>query len=444
MTIADQLTSVNNSKQAIKAALITKGVAASNTLSSYAGNIGNLNVATNNGWVRPSDWIAMPTIASAEEKFAGLFAITSDYTKLTINPATLLSDGITAGTVIINWGDGNSENIAADGMNWISHTYDYTNINLTACTRGYKQALVTIACAEVGSYFYWLSLCSYDYARDAPSGALYYSVPWLDVVMAGTFTRGISIGSNSTSDVSEPDYSALTLLERCRILRGVPISYSSFFKNCLALQEIELASLVDSTSQLAYAFMFQNCKSLRKINMDFTGVPAGYTCVNMFSGCSGLFEATLNLPNVANYNSLFTGCTSLQKANITANIGAASPFFNCYSLNKAPEGISITTNFGSFFSGCTSLKVVPAYNLSSVGAATTPFLNCNSLEQVKCTNINFTVSFTNCSLGTEALNEIFENLSVNGAGKTITISKNPGAASCNKTIATAKGWVVTG
>ena len=46
--------------------------------------------------------------------------------------------------------------------------------------------------------------------------------------------------------------------------------------------------------------------------------------------------------------------------------------------------------------------------------------------------------------GAAALNEIYANLSANGAGKTITVTGNYGTASDDPSIATAKGWTVTG
>ena len=54
-----------------------------------------------------------------------------------------------------------------------------------------------------------------------------------------------------------------------------------------------------------------------------------------------------------------------------------------------------------------------------------------------------TVSVSYCNLNAAALNKIFTDLGTVTSG-TITISYAPGAATCNRSIATAKGWTVTG
>jgi hypothetical protein len=51
------------------------------------------------------------------------------------------------------------------------------------------------------------------------------------------------------------------------------------------------------------------------------------------------------------------------------------------------------------------------------------------------------VSYT--SLGTAALDQLFTDLPTITA-KTINITGTPGAATCTRSIATAKGWTVTG
>ena len=63
---------------------------------------------------------------------------------------------------------------------------------------------------------------------------------------------------------------------------------------------------------------------------------------------------------------------------------------------------------------------------------------------MQATGINVSVNMANCMFGATALNEIYTNLSASGAGKTITVTGNYGTASDDPSIATAKGWTVTG
>ncbi len=70
------------------------------------------------------------------------------------------------------------------------------------------------------------------------------------------------------------------------------------------------------------------------------------------------------------------------------------------------------------------------------------FDGCSALSSVLATGIADEVSFANCNMNAAALNVLFTNLGT-VVGKTITITGNPGAATCNTAIATGKGWSVT-
>ena len=70
-------------------------------------------------------------------------------------------------------------------------------------------------------------------------------------------------------------------------------------------------------------------------------------------------------------------------------------------------------------------------------------LNCNGLKRCQATGISRSTTFANCTLGPDELNEIYTNLATVTA-QTITVSGNYGTASDNPSIATAKGWTVTG
>ena len=101
---------------------------------------------------------------------------------------------------------------------------------------------------------------------------------------------------------------------------------------------------------------------------------------------------------------MFYNCTSLQSLDLSAtNVGAVTP----------------VGNFANFTSGTTSL------------------IKCR-LPQVKW---SFTVAGN--PLTAAELNLLFGDLAT-VSGQTITITGCTGAATCDKTIATNKGWTVTG
>jgi hypothetical protein len=115
-------------------------------------------------------------------------------------------------------------------------------------------------------------------------------------------------------------------------------------------------------------------------------------------------------------------------------------------LNITGWDTSAVTNATNMFSSCFALEKIPAINLSAVNTLTSQgFCSAsNSLTRMQATGINVSVNISQCMFGAAALNEIYTNLSANGAGKTITVAGNYGTASDDPSIATAKGWTVTG
>jgi hypothetical protein len=77
------------------------------------------------------------------------------------------------------------------------------------------------------------------------------------------------------------------------------------------------------------------------------------------------------------------------------------------------------------------------------------FNSCNSLARIEAKDFRFTFSLgtvvggVSCKLSAAALDEIYTNLPT-VVGQTITVTGNYGIAGDDPTIATAKGWTVTG
>jgi len=69
------------------------------------------------------------------------------------------------------------------------------------------------------------------------------------------------------------------------------------------------------------------------------------------------------------------------------------------------------------------------------------FYYCYSLQIGACLGTEITVSYINCNLGPEALDDIYTNLAT--ATATITVTGNWGVSGDDPSIATAKGWTVT-
>jgi hypothetical protein len=80
---------------------------------------------------------------------------------------------------------------------------------------------------------------------------------------------------------------------------------------------------------------------------------------------------------------------------------------------------------------------------TSASGYSTTFSTCTSLSRIRATGIRFTFTLASLKLSATALNEIYTNLPT-VTGQTITVSGNYGTTGDDPTIATAKGWTVTG
>jgi len=360
MTIADSLTLLNNTKQAIKDAIEDKGVTVGAIpFAEYPDKISEISGGGGDDWVRPADWLPMPSMTDTDEAFYGLVAIFPDDSQFIALSAS--------GAYTVDWGDGTVQNFSSGAQ--ANYQYDYNNPALdgTESSRGYKQAIVTVT-PQSGSNLTALSLN----VKHNQSGLQLYTAGWLDILCGSPnfSTAGLVIGQTSAAETVRKNF-----IERVRILN---LGNTNTFAN-----------------------RFQNLRGLRVIELPDTSA-------------------------VTNMSNAFNGCSSLQTV----------PLFNTQNV----------TNMSNAFSGCNSLTSVPALNTTAVTSSTNfgaMFSFCNNLARIEAKDFRFTFSVANCKLSADALDEIYTNLPT-VTGQTITVTGNWGTATDDPTIATAKGWTVTG
>ena len=201
----------------------------------------------------------------------------------------------------------------------------------------------------------------------------------------------------------------------------ISISASSLFSTMSALKEIVMTNVTFGSTT---SFIFSNCASLEKVTITGPSFANGTSLSSFFSNCSSLRNVLIpNTSGVTNMTAMFVNCTSLTEA----------PFLETQNVQSV----------GSMFSGCTSLVNIPNLNFSGVTAFTTVFNSCPSLSRIQASGMRFSFSVTNCMLGPSELNELYTNLPV-VTGQILTVTGNYGTASDDITIATDKGWSVTG
>ena len=294
--------------------------------------------------------------------------------------------------------------------------------------------------------------------------------------MANMFNNCVSLTTIpllNTTSVSTMN----NMFSGCRNMTSVPlfntesvIIMSGMFNACSILETVPL---FNTASVIYMGSMFFGCSGLKTVPLFNTA--SVITMSNMFNACSILETVPLfNTASVTIVNDMFNSCYKLKTVPLfnTASVTTMSQMFNnCYSLTTVPLfDTSSVTNTNSMFNYCYSLTSVPLFNTASVttmvqmfnncysltsvpalittAVTTSPnfsgmFNNCNSLTRIQAKNFNYTFSVANCKLSATALNEIYTNLPT-VTGQTITVTGNYGTSSDDPTIATAKGWTVTG
>lgn len=242
--------------------------------------------------------------------------------------------------------------------------------------------------------------------------------------------------------------------------------------------------------------MYDTCYMIKTTDLFDTGSCTNFTSMHL-NNYRLISPPTYNTANGTNFTSMFQTCYSLVTAPPfnTANATiVTSMYYNCFSLLNVPEynfnkvdnastlfracvrledppvlNLPVATTISNIFYDCFNLKVIPKMTIPNVTNATTAFLNCYairyipdisfnsvssaanlgmfsanwSLSAAKMTGMRFSFSVANFALSDTALNEIYTNLPT-VTGQTITVTGNPGVANDTPSIATAKGWTVTG
>ena len=183
--------------------------------------------------------------------------------------------------------------------------------------------------------------------------------------------------------------------------------------------------------------MFQNCFKLTSLNF-----PASWGSVTnttyMFGQCNGL--ATITMPSalgsaLANASNMLLSCYNLKTivnfefiGSNTVQCNLAAIIKDCDFLQSAISNGSLLSDFGLGNTNTNKSKIT-SVRLTNPGSAFG-----GSFPAVD-------VSYSDLSIA--ALNLLFGDLPTL-VGKTIKITGCTGAAGCTRTIATAKGWTVTG
>jgi hypothetical protein len=267
---------------------------------------------------------------------------------------------------------------------------------------------------------------------------------------------------------------------------------NSMCNNCYKLQSITMPTSLNTCTSIQFAFF--NCYRLTSIVFPAT-MNSITTMGSAFTNCYSLTSVTMptSMTSCNDYSSTFQGCWTITSitmpSTVSVSAGFGSTFSNCYSLKTITlptNQLSSCNSIGYAFNSSGNLTTIN--NLNKIGSLTaTPLVNGDNVVSVamysnKLTSLSFSCPFSvlrlngssttqnfnklnslrllnasagqytgaspqinvsYCDLGITALNQLFTDLPT-VVGKTINITGCTGAAGCTRTIATAKGWTVTG
>jgi surface protein len=408
------------------------------------------------GWVRPSDWLTMPTLTSADEEIAILHAVWNNDSNYAAFRCTT-----SAGDYDVDWGDGTTTSHASNTT--AEHQYDYATYdtgNATLSTRGYKQAIIRITPAT-GT----LTTFSSDFRYTGQNQN--YSTGFLDVLLSmPSATTGASILFQGTLIFhryieqvhilnSGGMTSALSMFSVCNSLQSVPLfntasvtNMSLMFNGCRSLQSVPLFNTSSVTNM---SLMFQNCFALQSVPLFDTSSVTNMS--SMFQSCSALKSVPLfDTSSVTNMSLMFNTCSTLQSVPLfdTSSVTNMSSMFNtCFALQTVPLfDTSSVTNMSSMFQSCSALQEIPTFVTSSVTNITIFASSCSSMSKTDII-CRTSVAFNGCQLSQAELVNIFNNLLDRTllASANINITGNYGAAALTvpeRAIATLKNWTITG
>ena len=289
-----------------------------------------------------------------------------------------------AGAYTVDWGDGSAAEAFASGAT-AYHNYDFADLSSATLTSlGYRQAIVQVT-PQAGASITSINLNVKHSQSGLVSG---YTTGWLDFDLNGPNLTSLSISASGS------------LVVRQRYL--------------------EKANLRDIGSVTSLGYMFYDLGNFQNLEIgDTSGVT---NTSNMFRQCPALSRVpAMDL----------SSCTSIQS------------MFEFSGIQNLPAITFGSTNFTAAVRSAYSLNSIPAWDLSGVTTFNAAFTTCYSLSRCQATGIAKTISFASCSIGATELDEIYTNLAT-VTGQTITVTGNYGTSGDDPTIATAKGWTVTG
>jgi len=400
-------------------------------------------------YVRPSEWIKN-TITPGEQKIQmiALLTPTSVYTRSVAVQCQ--------GDYTVTWGDGTASENFTSGVT-AKHTYTLANLGSPVASGDY-QAQITIVPQGAGT------LTVLDLVQPFEAGKLSRN-PIAEIITGpntittfkptsvntidNPFCQRIELLSpiTTTDSTTCPFWQMTALREIIGTINYTGTTLAACFTNCFLLQKTPIINLTSACTQLTTTF--QSCQFLQDppVINGSSGVLSVSSCLN---SCTSLRSVpTWDLSACNTFTNFMVSCRFIRDGGAWTftqpNTNASGMFTSLPIEVVGPfTGTANVITWTSMFANCYQLRrILGTLNMSAATSAVTPFLGDIALESVDINpgpNQNITIVG---NFDATQLNAIYNNLPPASA-KTITVTGVPGGAGDDPTIATAKGWTVTG
>ena len=360
-------------------------------------------------WIRPTNWLPLPSMTAGDQMFAGLLAIyppgiTAGQPGSTGPSASsnFVAFSVTGCTYTVDWGNGVTQSYSAGATAQYQFLYEGISASTTITNdiglSGCRQTVITAYPSVAGTTFSGMNFGGV-YAQAGYTFASNTYSSFLDMRIAGSTINTFSlVGSvrfsrilrqfewvgNSQITNGKEMFSGSSNL---RSIKGTSwtaniTDFNSMFSGC---QQLQTVTLFDTSKGITFTSMFSGCRSLQTIPRFNTANGTKFN--STFTNCSSLQTVPLlNLEKTTTVNGMFTSCSSLQTVPLfdTKNVTIFNSMFqNCNSLQTVPLfNTASGQDMTSMFNGCNSLQTVPLFDTKNVTIFQSMFGNCISLQAV--------------------------------------------------------------
>lgn len=382
---------------------------------SYNAATDTLSFASNQNWIRPSEWIAIPSLTSANERIVAVVAIfENEYNSIALNITNLAAN--------IDWGDGTS--VVSNGAVQ-TKVYDYTSLagSVSAWTdgRNYKQVLLDIT--RVGG-----AITSVDF-RTFSTIARDSNTNFVDMSISLPNCTGLQLSVNPIASAGR----RLIYIERLRIY-SLAVGYggtTNFMNFIYSLQVLELpwgrfGNLLNMMIGIGAVIDKPSDIVTTATNLD-----------NAIRGYSALGNFTANSCTSMVGGFAYDKLKSIGTVTATSLTNGAAAFQATYNLRgEVVLDMPALQNATNMFNA-SAVKSVVFGNCAAMTTTTGIFSLASNLQNAVMPGLTRGVSFANTPMSNSGMSNFANSIGTASGAQTITVTGTPFGALLTALDATA-------